>query len=218
MGQTLDYASWVQSLAFDDIAQLYEEKNGGKRLEEGFEEAFGGWLPDELNQSDDLVIVSSDLDSSTKRVIAHLTDTYGVSINAVFFRRYEDDGRNYLARTWLVDPHEAERKASKAPAKKGQEPWDGTDFYGEGGVPELGGCSAIRLHLGWTGQVVQPGPEEPAPGCQGLRQHPPYRLRARGNGGLGSCSRLRVQGHGRRQGNAHPRGTTQCTQHGRQRG
>jgi hypothetical protein len=135
VAQVLDYASWVQTLSFEEITELYAEKNGGIKLETAFHERFGSSLPEELNQSHELIIVASALDTSTERIINYLGDNYGVPLNAVFFRHFRDGDQEYLARSWLVDPQEAEAKASKAASKKGREPWNGRDFYvslGEG--------------------------------------------------------------------------------------
>ena len=85
VAQTLDYASWVQDLSYDEIKEVYAEKNDGKELEEGFDEAFGTSLPEELNQKHRLIVVASELDSSSERIIDYLGDNYGVPINAVFF-------------------------------------------------------------------------------------------------------------------------------------
>ena len=49
-------------------------------------------------------------------------------INAVFFRHFHDEGREYLARTWLLDPVETEAKASRGGRSK-LRPWNGRDFY-----------------------------------------------------------------------------------------
>lgn len=135
VAQLLDYASWVQSLSHEEIAAIYSDKNQGKKLEEGFDDAFGMSLPEQINQNHELIVVASELDSSTERIINYLSDNYSVPINAVFFRFFRDDGRDYLARTWLIDPEEVERKVSKSNVKKGSEPWNGRDFYvslGEG--------------------------------------------------------------------------------------
>lgn len=135
VAQLLDYASWVQSLSYEEIAAIYSEKNLGKKLEEGFDDAFGASLPEQINQNHELIAVASELDSDTERIINYLADNYGVPINAVFFRFFHDNGRDYLARTWLIDPEEAARKAGKSKIKKGTEPWNGRDFYvslGEG--------------------------------------------------------------------------------------
>jgi len=135
VAQLLDYASWVQSLSYEDIADIYSENNPGTKLEEGFDDAFGTSLPEQINQNHELIVVASELDPSTERIINYLADNYGVPINAMFFRFFSDGGRNYLTRSWLIDPEEAERKTSKSNVKKGSEPWNGRDFYvslGEG--------------------------------------------------------------------------------------
>lgn len=135
VAQLLDYASWIQSLSHEAIKAIYSEKNPGKELEEAFDDAFGISLPEELNQSHKLIVVASELDPGTERIITYLADNYGVPINAVFFRFFRDSGSDFLARTWFIDPDEAERKVSKSHIKKGSEPWNGRDFYvslGEG--------------------------------------------------------------------------------------
>ena len=119
----------MQTLSYDDIAEIYAERNGGRKLEEGFAVAFDGNPPEQLNQSHQLIVVASELDPSTERIIDYLSDNYGVPINAVFFRYFRDGDREYLARTWLIDPDEAEMKASKSPSRKKAEPWNGRDFY-----------------------------------------------------------------------------------------
>lgn len=126
VAQLLDYASWIQSLSYEEIAAIYSDKNSGKKLEAGFDEAFGISLPEQINQSHELIVVASELDSSTERIINYLTDSYGVPINAVFFRFFCDGDRDYLARTWLIEPQEIERKSI---VKKGSEAWNGRDFY-----------------------------------------------------------------------------------------
>ncbi|MFC1735515.1 endonuclease NucS domain-containing protein [Candidatus Hydrogenedentota bacterium] len=125
VAQLLDYASWIQGLTYEDIAGIYAEKNGGKALEEGFAEAFERDQPDELNQTHRLIVVASELDSSTERIIGYLTENYGVPVNALFFRYFKDGNSEYLTRTWLVDPHEAKTGT----VSKGREPWNGQDFY-----------------------------------------------------------------------------------------
>ena len=130
VAQVLDYASWVQDLSLDEIKGIYAEKNDGKELEEGFDEAFGTSLPDELNQNHRLIVVASDLDHSTERIIGYLDENYGVPINAVFFRHFKENGTDYLTRTWLIDPQQPEtivKKGGKKSSKK--EPWNGHDFY-----------------------------------------------------------------------------------------
>ncbi len=129
VAQLLDYASWAQSLSHEEIASIYSDANAGRKLEEGYAEAFDSSVPEQINQNHQLMVVASELDASTERIINYLSDNYGVPINAVFFRYFRDAGQRYLTRTWLLDPEQVEQKASKSKAKKGSEPWNGRDFY-----------------------------------------------------------------------------------------
>ncbi len=128
VAQLLDYASWVEGLSYDDVAEIYADKNPGHEFEKGFAEVFGSSPPEKINEAHELVIVSSELDPSTERIIGYLGSNFGVPVNAVFFRYFKDGEREYLARTWLIDPQEAEAKASQA-ARKKREPWNGRNFY-----------------------------------------------------------------------------------------
>lgn len=129
VAQLLDYGSWVTRLSREEIAEIYSQKNDGEALETGFADVFGGPLPDEVNQQHQLFVVASELDPSTERIISYLSDSYGVPINALFFQYFRDNGNEYLARTWLIDPEEAEVKSSKSASRKKSEPWNGRDFY-----------------------------------------------------------------------------------------
>lgn len=130
VAQTLDYGSWVQDLTHEEVADIYTSFTGGGALEAGFEERFGGPLPESINQTHYLVIVASELDPSTERIVGYLRNTHEVPLNALFFRYFEDDGRQYLARSWLLDPVEAVPETTrKITAKGAKEAWNGQDFY-----------------------------------------------------------------------------------------
>lgn len=105
------------------------EKNDGVALEEGFAEAFDTSPPEKLNESHNLIIVSAELDPATERIINYLSDNYGVPVNAIFFQCFKEGESEFLTRTWLIDPQEAEVKCSRAVKKKEREPWNGQDFY-----------------------------------------------------------------------------------------
>lgn len=134
VAQLLDYGSWVRELTYGDVARIYSEYHPGRSLEEGFAEAFGADAPpEELNRGQHLILVASQLDLSSERIIKYLAEAYDVPVNAVFFRHFRDGDREYLARTWFVDPVETEADAEKRGATK--EAWDGKTFYvnvGEG--------------------------------------------------------------------------------------
>lgn len=116
VAQVFDYASWVQNLSYDEIAELYASKNGGKALEAGFAEAFDTSPPEKLNERHSLIIVSSEPDAATERIIKYLTNNYGVPINAIF----------------------------RAATKRDPEPWNGQDFYINFGGVSVDGETVYR--------------------------------------------------------------------------
>ena len=139
VAQALDYASWVRSLGSEDIAAIYENfmqtykpNKETKSLDEVFKEKFNYSLEeDDLNADHQVVIVASSLDSSTERIISYLADS-GISINIVFFKVLEDEGRRYLSRAWFFDPQEAE---SKTISYRQKEPWNGEYYVSFGELP-----------------------------------------------------------------------------------
>jgi hypothetical protein len=129
VAQVLDYASWVQTLGYDEIVGIFKNFEPGKRFEEVFEERFGSSVPEELNEEHRLLVVAEDLDSATERIVKYLSEGYGVPLNVAFFKYFRDNGAEYLTRTWLIEPSEAEANASKASTKTGRQPWNGQDYY-----------------------------------------------------------------------------------------
>lgn len=135
VAQVLDYGSWVKDLGHQDIADLFSEQHNGARLEEAFENRFGDVLPESLNQEHHLVIVASELDNSTERIVLYLSGVFSVPVSVLFFRYYADQDREYLARTWLNTPASADAATASPGKAKTREPWNGQDFYvtcGEG--------------------------------------------------------------------------------------
>ena len=136
VAQALDYGSWVRTLGADDITGLYTAQHSGAQLTTAFSAKFGIELPEILNTTHRLVVVASSLDPETERIIDYLTTSYGVPINAVFFRCFRVGEAEFLARTWLIDPMQAEEQSAKAPAsKKVSGNWNGHDYFvnvGEG--------------------------------------------------------------------------------------
>ena len=99
-------------------------------FEVAFAEQFGEAPPDDLNASQVFTIVAASVDNATERIVRFLNESFGVPLNVVFFRHFEDNGASYLARTWLVD-QEAQAVADKGSVKqrKSREPWNGHDWY-----------------------------------------------------------------------------------------
>jgi hypothetical protein len=68
VAQALDYASWIDTLTYEQIAEIYAEKNNGERLEAGYEKALDGPPPPEdINEAHRVIIVASELDPGTER-------------------------------------------------------------------------------------------------------------------------------------------------------
>jgi hypothetical protein len=137
VAQVLDYGSWVRGLGREDIIRIYEAYTAkyqptkvGTPFEAAFQERFdGAQVPESLNDSHELLVVAAELDDSTERIVAYLAE-YGIPVNALFFRCFKDENREYLTRVWLRDPSEAQAKTEEAQARqKGKEPWNGSDFY-----------------------------------------------------------------------------------------
>lgn len=130
VAQLLDYGSWVNTLTVDDLATIYARRtaSNGKTFVDAFRDRFGGELPETLNESHQLIIVASELDASTERIVEYLS-AYGVPINALFFRYFNDGSAEYLARSWLLDPVDAEVRRKRVGTKRTQAPWNGRDFY-----------------------------------------------------------------------------------------
>jgi hypothetical protein len=150
VAQLLDYGSWVRTLQDEDIASIfdtylskYHPKQIGTGLDQAFCDRFGmGEMPETLNEGHELVVVASELDDSTERIVTYLADEYGAAINAVFFRFFKDSSNEYLSRVWLIDPGEAEVKVVE---KRGEEPWNG-EFYVSFGEYDSRRWSDARQH------------------------------------------------------------------------
>jgi hypothetical protein len=127
VAQLLDYASWVCDLGFADL-EILAQRHAGKALGKIFFETFGADLPETVNGSHSMVLVASELDDSSQRIIGYLSEKCDLSVNAVFFRFFEQGGVEHLGRAWLRDPEEAlERSVSKK-----RTPWSGYWFVNVG--------------------------------------------------------------------------------------
>ena len=130
VAQAIDYASWVEHLKADEISSIYERYSNGKNLKEAFQKKFNVELEEEnLNQSHQMVIVASELDDATERIINYLSER-GIAINAVFFEVFSDGKEQFLSRRWFVDPAEVQSLQSSPVLNK--EPWNGEFFVSFG--------------------------------------------------------------------------------------
>lgn len=119
--QILDYATWVNELSnekVNEIANKYLKQNAP--LEEAFKQKFKIDLPDILNENHKMLIVGSEIDSSTERIIKYLSDSYGISINAATFECFLDkNDRELIAMVYLIEPSQVEYKSiTKSSSKR----------------------------------------------------------------------------------------------------
>ncbi len=125
--QALDYASWAKSLNIENLAGIYKKHSDNKFLAEAFKSRFGVELSEDYDDKDvQIVIVGTEMDGSTERIISFLQD-YGIDINVLFFNLFEHDGKRFLSRAWMFEPDQISKK-SKSP----KIPWNGEYYYSYG--------------------------------------------------------------------------------------
>lgn len=152
VAQVLDYGSWVSTLNRDTIIGIANAHLGDDvAFEAAFEQTFGAPAPDELNATLRLTIVATDSDPGSERIVTYLR-TFGVPVNAVFFSYLEDEGRRYLARSWLAQDGGGEAGGSsygKATKGKSAE-WNGRDWFVSFGDEPNGRSWADALKYGFV--------------------------------------------------------------------
>ena len=120
VAQVLDYASWVNTLSTKDVREV--ASGCGKTLEAVFSDAFGIEVPEDLNGAHNMVIVASELDPSSKRIVEYLSKVHDVGINTLFFSTFEYDGKLLMGADWLMDQEEV---VTRSVSKK-RAPWTGS--------------------------------------------------------------------------------------------
>lgn len=132
VAQTLDYASWVATLTTKRIHEIAVSKQD-KRLETAFRERFDAPLPENLNGTHSMVIVASEFDASSKRIVEYLAEEHGLSINTAFFSVFEENGEQLLATDWLMDQQEVLERAES----RKKLPWTGYFYVNAGHDPDV---------------------------------------------------------------------------------
>ena len=127
IAQVLDYASWVAELTTRDVHRIAEEKLG-KSLRDAFRGRFDVSLPESLNSNHNMLIVASEFDGQSERIVRYLANEHGVAINTAFFSVFEESGEQMLATDWLMDQQQVvERSDSRKKA-----PWTGYYYVNSG--------------------------------------------------------------------------------------
>lgn len=127
VAQVLDYASWIRRLSYkdlDSIASAYIKKDLSSAFVEFFDEA----IPENINVNHKMLIVASEFDDSSQRIVEYLAEEYQVNINAIFFSIFTDDQGKLVGRAWLMDPEDVQDRAES----RKQAPWSGFWFVNVG--------------------------------------------------------------------------------------
>ena len=127
VAQLLDYGAYIRKFSFEKIEEL-ARNFCGKPVGELYSDHFGTQMPDEINQSHQLIILASELDESSERIVEYLADEHGVPINAIFFTFFKTEQGEFLGRAWLMDPEEVQDRA----VSRKQVPWSGYYFVNVG--------------------------------------------------------------------------------------
>lgn len=130
VAQTLDYASWVCKLTTNEVHEL-ASKYCGHTLAEIYRAKYNKAAPDTLNATHQMVVVASEVDEATKRIIEYLSQEHDVGINACFFNIFGDVGHEWLTTDSLLDQEEVKDRS----VKKARAPWSGF-YYMTGGTEE----------------------------------------------------------------------------------
>lgn len=128
VAQVLDYASWVRTLTTPEIYEIADRHHQGHRLATVFQEHFGDRIPERLNGTHSMLIVASELDAASRRIVEYLSEQYGVGINTAFFNVFEADGNEWMTTDFLLDQAEVEERTER----KVRPPWSGYYFVNAG--------------------------------------------------------------------------------------
>ena len=129
VAQALDYATWVDELTPEKIAQIYGRFSKGGSLDDDFKKHFGSDLDEEtLNESHQIILVASSLDRSTERIVQYLNNR-DIAVNVIFFQVFQHNDDKLLSRAWFIDPSETQANSVTNSRKGGnKDPWNG-EYY-----------------------------------------------------------------------------------------
>lgn len=150
VAQALDYASCVSDLSYEQIDAIAKDFTG-KTLAQAFSDHYDFPIPQAVNADHpSMIILASELDDSSQRIVGYLAEQYGVPINTLFFTFFKSSSDEFLGRAWLKDPEEIrERTQSRSKA-----PWSGFYFVnvGEGDHRNWDDCRTYGFLSGGQGE------------------------------------------------------------------
>lgn len=107
IAQGLDYATWVKDLDYEDLNLILQKHNQKdySEIADLYTEAFDKDAEEiEFNSDHKILIVGSEIDDSTKRIIEYLSnEPYSVNINALNFNYFKDKaGQEFIAQSFVT--------------------------------------------------------------------------------------------------------------------
>ena len=147
VAQVLDYASWIRRLSYkdlDSIASAYLKKDLSSAFVEFFDEA----IPENINVNHKMLIVASEFDDSSQRIVEYLAEEYQVNINAIFFSIFTDDQGKLVGSAWLMNPEDVQDRAES----RKQAPWLGFWFVNVGEGPHRNWDDNVKYSYIGAGQ------------------------------------------------------------------
>ena len=128
--QALEYAEYVSRITVPKLSEIYREFSHGKDLSEAYNAKFNLPLDEsEFSPEIKMVIVATEMDSSTERIIRYLR-SYGVNINILFFQIFQQEEKKFISRAWFEEDLNTE-DASEHKFEKGE--WNGEYYVSFGG-------------------------------------------------------------------------------------
>jgi len=97
VAQALDHASWVNDLSSAQIDAITTASTG-KPLGQKFSGHFGKPIPETVNASHSMVILASEWDASSERILRYLAQRHGVQVHVLFMALFKTAGGEFLGR------------------------------------------------------------------------------------------------------------------------
>jgi hypothetical protein len=97
VAQTLDHASWVSDLSYEQIDAI-TKGFAGKPLSQEFSDHFGNAIPKTVNTSHSMVILASELDASSERIMHYLAKQHRVPIHVLFIALFKTATGEFIGR------------------------------------------------------------------------------------------------------------------------
>ena len=97
LAQTLDHAAWVSDLTYEQIDTITKGFTA-KPLWQAFSDHFGVSIPKAVNASHSMLILASDLDDPSERIVQYLATQHKVPIEVLFIALFKTAAGEFLGR------------------------------------------------------------------------------------------------------------------------